>query len=195
MSSTFYLLSFFYLIRAHPRNIDPPATTPDHASWPLHAYSLPSDADEIRSVSSPKSINPVITTELVGGGSSTTSVGGSASATERQRIGSQSSSTVVPGGGSGEDVVARRKPRHYFSGTLIVLMGMCGISDEGTFLGMNCMGSLPVACCVVFRIIRALILVFLVALLKMWLIRSWFKSLISKILNWQQSNFYAKKIQ
>lgn len=77
---------------------------------------MPNDADEIRSVSSPKSINPVITSELGGVGSSTASLG---AATERQRIGSHSSSSV-PGGGSGEDVIATRKPRHYFSGTFFL---------------------------------------------------------------------------
>lgn len=77
-------------------------------------------AEEIRSVSSPKAIHPVITSELVGVATERSLP------TERQRIGSQSSSNhsaTVGGPASGGDVVGK-KPRHYLSGTLRSLM-MC----------------------------------------------------------------------
>lgn len=74
--------------------------------------------EEIRSVSSPKSINPVITGELTGIATERSS----ATVVERQRVGSHSSgsrdSTAGGGGsGAGVEVVTGKKPRHYLSGT------------------------------------------------------------------------------
>lgn len=55
-------------------------------------------ADEIRSVSSPKSINPVITSDSGG------VISGGSSSSERQRIDSHGSVTT-------------KRPRHYLTGT------------------------------------------------------------------------------
>lgn len=87
---------------------------------PCNNYCRTPCTEEIRSVSSPKSINPVmITSELVG-----VAAERSANVTaERQRVSSQSSSNnIAPtagggGGGSSEDVALAKKPRHYLSGT------------------------------------------------------------------------------
>lgn len=79
-------------------------------------------AEEIRSVSSAKSINPVlITSELVG---VATERSVPSTTYERQRIGSHSSHTAAAAvtGGGGEDVVVvgtGKKPRHYLSGTFL----------------------------------------------------------------------------
>lgn len=145
ISRNFFLillfLSFYILIFRRCHRSD---------SCPTICRLVPTE--EIRSVSSPKSINPVITSELVGVATERTAV----STSERQRIGSQSSHNASSTGGaamergSAGDLAVRKKPRHYLSGTFYVdsLLSvssypwwqlLCKLDGDNDALGIECL--------------------------------------------------------